>query len=45
MMQACLEVSGHIVEDASWLRKGNDATHFNLAELEAVLKDWNISLS
>ena len=35
---ACLEVSGHIAEDATWLRKPDDGAHINVAELEAVLK-------
>ncbi|MEL7309034.1 MAG: DDE-type integrase/transposase/recombinase, partial [Pseudomonadota bacterium] len=35
--------NGRIVEDASWLRKKNDANHINLAELEAVLKGVNMA--
>lgn len=38
---ACSEVGGHFVEDASWLRKGYNAAHINLAELEAALKSLN----
>ena len=40
----CLEVGGHIVEDASWLRKENDGAHINVAELEAVVKGVNLAL-
>lgn len=42
---ACLEVGGHVIEDACWLRKKNDASHINLAELEAVLKGLSIALA
>jgi ribonuclease HI len=44
-----LEIDGNIVEDGCWLRKKNDASHINLAELDAVVKglnlatQWNIS--
>ena len=40
----CLEIVGDIVEDASWLRKADDSTHINLAELKAVLKGLNLAL-
>ena len=43
-MGACLEVGGHVVEDASWLRKESDGAHINLAELEALLKGLNIGI-
>ena len=33
-----LEVDGHVVEYASWLRKEADHLHINNAELEAVGK-------
>ncbi|XP_067929095.1 uncharacterized protein [Watersipora subatra] len=33
-----------IVEDASWLRKDDDVSHINIAELEAVIKDINLML-
>jgi len=36
-----IEINGETVEDASWLRKGNDSMHINLAELEALLKGVN----
>ena len=38
-----LEVGGHVVEDASWLRP-EDASHINLAELDAVIKGVNVAL-
>ena len=41
----CLEVDGAIVEDASWLRRMDDASHINLAELEAVLRGVNLAVS
>ena len=41
----CLEVDGEIVEDASWLRRADDASHINLAELEAVLRGVNLAVS
>ena len=31
-----VEIGGEVVEDASWLRKEDDAAHINLAELEAA---------
>ena len=31
-----LEVDGHVVEDASWLRKEADHSHINVEELEAL---------
>jgi ribonuclease HI len=40
----CIEINGEVVEDASWLRKANDSTHINLAELEALLKGMNLAL-
>jgi len=40
----CLEVDGHVVEDASWLRKMDDGAHINVAELDAVLKGINLAL-
>ncbi|XP_067944900.1 uncharacterized protein [Watersipora subatra] len=33
-----------IVEDASWLRKADDGSHINAAELDAVLKGINLAL-
>jgi transposase InsO family protein len=42
---ACVEVDGVVVEDASWLRKQDDAAHINLAELEAVIKGLNLVIS
>lgn len=43
-MGAVLEIGGHIVEDAAWLRPKDDAMHINLAELEAALKGLNLAL-
>jgi len=37
---AVLEVSGHVVEDGTWLRH-DDASHINMAALDAVLKRIN----
>ena len=33
-----------MVEDAAWLRKRDDVTHINLAELEAVVKGLNLAM-
>jgi len=41
----CLEIEGQVVEDGSWLRKPNDASHINLAELESVVKGVNLALA
>ena len=38
-----LEVDGCVVEDASWLR-AEDATHINLAELDAAVKGVNMAI-
>ena len=46
---ACLDIGGTTVEDGTWLRKRDDASHINVAELEAVLKgvrmavEWSVS--
>ena len=40
---AVLEVSGHVVEDGTWLRH-DDASHINMAELDAVLKGINLAI-
>lgn len=39
-----VEVSGCIVEDASWLR-ADGASHINMAELDAVVKGLNLALA
>ncbi len=39
-----LEVDGAVVEDGAWLRKPRDATHINIAELDAVVKGLNLAL-
>ena len=41
---ASIEVEGHIVEDAAWLRKVDDSMHINVAELEAVIKGLNLAI-
>ena len=40
-----LESGGSTIEDASWLRKPNDASHINLAELEAVIRGLNLVIA
>ena len=39
-----LEINGSIVEDASWLRKKEDGSHINMAELDSVLKGLNLGV-
>ena len=39
-----LERGDEIIEDGAWLRKANDGTHINLAELNAVIKGVNLSM-
>ena len=39
-----LQVGGNVVEDAAWLRKKDDHSHINLAELDAVLKGVNLAV-
>ena len=39
-----LEVNGHNIEDASRLRK-DEITHINMAELDAVVKGFNLALT
>ncbi|XP_067928898.1 uncharacterized protein [Watersipora subatra] len=39
-----LQIDKDIVEDASWLRKDDDVSHINIAELEAVIKGINLIL-
>ena len=39
-----LEVDGSVIEDGAWLR-GSDATHINMAELDAVVKGLNLTLA
>lgn len=39
-----LEVEGSVIEDACWLR-AEDATHINLAELDAAVKGVNMALA
>ena len=39
-----LEIDGAIVEDASWIRKKDDGTHINMAELDSVLRGLNLAV-
>jgi len=39
-----IEIQGNIVEDGCWLRKENDSSHINLAELESIIKGINLAL-
>ena len=38
-----LEVGGHVVEDGTWLRH-DDASHINMAELDAAVKGINLAI-
>lgn len=40
-----IEVDGHVVEDASWLRSEDASSHINMAELDAVIKGVNAALA
>ena len=40
-----IEVDGHVVEDASWLRSEDSFSHINMAELDAVIKGVNAALA
>ena len=42
---AVLEIGGEVVEDGCWLRPQNDASHINMAELDAVLKGINLAIA
>lgn len=39
-----LEIGNVVVEDGAWLRKKDDFSHINVAELEAVMKGVNLGL-
>ena len=39
-----LEIGGRVVEDMAWLRKAADASHINVAELDAVVKGLNLAV-
>ncbi|KAF2346660.1 Glucose-methanol-choline oxidoreductase C-terminal [Trinorchestia longiramus] len=41
---AVLEINGKAIEDATWLRKKEDFSYINVAELEVVLKGVNLAL-
>lgn len=40
----CVVIAGQVVEDASWLRPRDDATHINVAELDAAVKGLNYAI-
>ena len=44
-MGIVIEVDGHVVEDASWLRSEDSSSHINMAELGAVIKGVNVALA
>ena len=39
-----LERKNQIIEDGAWLRKADDGTYINLAELNAVIKGVNLAM-
>ena len=39
-----LEIEGHIVEDAAWMRPKNDSAHINRCELDAAVRGINMAL-
>ena len=39
-----LEKENEIIEDGAWLRKADDNTHLNLADLNAVVKGVNLAM-
>lgn len=39
-----LEIGCVTVEDAAWLRKKNDYSHINVAELDAIMKEVDLAL-
>ena len=39
-----MERKNQIIEDAAWLRKADDGTQINLAELNAVIKGVNLAM-
>ena len=39
-----VECNGNTLEDGSWLRKEDDSSHINVAELESVIKGVNMIL-
>ena len=40
-----IEMEGHVVKDASWLRSEDSSSHINMAELDAVIKGVNAALA
>ena len=43
-IETVLGVDGKVVKDTSWLRRKDDFSHINVAELESVLKGANLAL-
>ena len=43
-LEALLKIGGVIAEDTAWLRKKDDSTHINVAELDAMMKGINLAL-
>ena len=39
-----VKMGDQIVEDAAWLRKRDDSSHINVAELDAVVKGMSLAL-
>ena len=39
-----VEIGDTVAEDAAWMRKKDDYSHINVAELEAVLKGINLGV-
>lgn len=39
-----MEVNGKFFEDFAWLRKDDDGSHINVAQLEAVLHGFNLAI-
>ena len=40
-----IEMGGHVVEDASWLRSEDSYSHINMDELDAMIKEVNAALA
>ena len=43
-MGVLLQVDGHTIEDAAWLRKKTDVQHINVAELEAATRGVKMAI-
>lgn len=42
---AVVQIDEDVIEDGCWLRKVDDATHINLAELDGILKGLNMAIN